>query len=169
MPKDLKKSKFLEQNQSPKVLKGPTKPKGVKKLNGLGNWKNLKEFKNMERWSQVPLKSRNRKQLKDLLSKDVYDGFVAAIGEREQRGEVVESTFVSIDKAELNEAALKAKQAMMTIRFVSKIITVTRNASGAVIDGAADKIVDVTDIWTFSRDTTSRDPNWRLVATEAGQ
>ncbi len=111
----------------------------------------------------------DRKSLKDLLSKDVYDGFVTAIGDREGRGETVESTFVSIEKAEIVEAGLKGRQAMMTIRFLSKIITVTKNSAGAVIDGAADKIVDVTDIWTFSRDTTSRDPNWRLVATEAGQ
>ena len=111
----------------------------------------------------------DRKALKDLLSKDVYDGFVSAISERESRGETVESTFVSIEKAELTDAALKARQAMMTIRFVSKIITVTKSSAGAVIDGAADKIVDVTDIWTFSRDTSARDPNWRLVATEAGQ
>jgi predicted lipid-binding transport protein (Tim44 family) len=24
---------------------------------------------------------------------------------------------------------------------------------------------DVTDVWTFSRDTKTRDPNWTLVAT----
>jgi predicted lipid-binding transport protein (Tim44 family) len=24
-------------------------------------------------------------------------------------------------------------------------------------------------VWTFARDTSSRDPNWKLVATEAGQ
>jgi len=40
--------------------------------------------------------------------------------------------------------------------------------SGAVIDGNPDKVTDVTDVWTFARDVTSRDPNWKLVATEAG-
>jgi len=37
-----------------------------------------------------------------------------------------------------------------------------------VTDGNPDKVTDVTDIWTFARDVTSRDPNWKLVATEAG-
>ncbi|MCG8559701.1 MAG: TIM44-like domain-containing protein, partial [Hyphomicrobiales bacterium] len=26
---------------------------------------------------------------------------------------------------------------------------------------------EVTDIWTFSREASSSDPNWKLVATEA--
>ena len=107
----------------------------------------------------------DRRALKDLLSKEVFDGFVAAIGERENRGETVESTFVSIDRAELTDAALKGRQAMLTIRFVSKIITATKNAAGEIIDGAADKVVDVTDIWTFARQMGSDDPNWQLVAT----
>jgi predicted lipid-binding transport protein (Tim44 family) len=30
-------------------------------------------------------------------------------------------------------------------------------------------VTDITDIWTFARDVSSRDPNWKLLATEAGQ
>ena len=41
--------------------------------------------------------------------------------------------------------------------------------SGNVIEGNPDKVTDVTDVWTFARDMSSRDPNWKLVATEAGQ
>ena len=26
-------------------------------------------------------------------------------------------------------------------------------------------VADITDIWTFARDITSRDPNWKLVGT----
>ena len=32
-----------------------------------------------------------------------------------------------------------------------------------------DVVVDVTDVWTFERVLGSRDPNWKLVATEAGR
>ncbi|WP_460449864.1 Tim44/TimA family putative adaptor protein [Alsobacter sp. SYSU BS001988] len=110
----------------------------------------------------------DRRALKELLSKDVYDGFVAAIGEREKRGEKVETTFVSIDKAELVDAQLRGRSAQITVRFLSKLITATRDRTGAVVDGAPDKVVDVTDVWTFARDAGSRDPNWKLVATEAG-
>jgi predicted lipid-binding transport protein (Tim44 family) len=46
---------------------------------------------------------------------------------------------------------------------------VTRDKAGNVTDGNADSVADVTDAWTFARDVSSRDPNWKLVATEAGQ
>jgi predicted lipid-binding transport protein (Tim44 family) len=54
------------------------------------------------------------------------------------------------------------------MRFLSKLITATYDRANTVIDGAPDKVVDVTDVWTYSRDAGSRDPNWRLIATEAG-
>jgi predicted lipid-binding transport protein (Tim44 family) len=110
----------------------------------------------------------DRKTLKGLLAKEVYDGFEQAITDREKRGEKAESNFVSIDKAELAAVEVKGKTAQVTIAFVSQLISVTRDAQGAVVDGSADQVVQVNDIWTFSRQLGSRDPNWLLVATEAG-
>lgn len=111
----------------------------------------------------------DRKTLKDLLAKDVYEGFAGAIGDRENRGETSETTFVSIDKADLADARMVGRSAQVTVSFTSKLITVTRDRAGAVVDGSPEKVVDVSDIWTFARDTSSRDPNWRLIATESGQ
>jgi predicted lipid-binding transport protein (Tim44 family) len=111
----------------------------------------------------------DRRTLKNLLSREVYDGFESAINEREKRGEVVESRFVAIDKAEITSAEQRQRTAQVTMRFVSQIVSVTRDKTGKVIDGNPDKASDITDVWTFARDTTSRDPNWKLVATEAGQ
>lgn len=111
----------------------------------------------------------DRRTLKDLLSKEVYEGFEGAIVDRESRNEKVETQFVSIDKAEIVDAALRAKSAQVTVRFQSKLITATRDQAGTVVDGSAEKVIDVIDIWTFARDTTSRDPNWRLIATESAQ
>ena len=110
----------------------------------------------------------DRAALKNLLSKDVFEGFAAAISDREAKKHVAETTFVSIDEAKITDAELKDRQAQVTVRFVSKIISVTRDAAGAVVDGAGDKIVEVTDVWTFARDVRARDPNWLLIATEAG-
>lgn len=109
----------------------------------------------------------DRKTLKDLLAKDVFEGFSQAINDRESRGETSETTFVSIDKANMIGAEMRGKQAHVTISFASKLITATRDKNGVVVDGSAEKIVDVNDIWTFARDVTTRDPNWRLVATES--
>lgn len=109
----------------------------------------------------------DRKMLKPLLSKEVYDGFDQAITGRERAGHRVDSSFVGIDSAEISEAAMRGSTAQITVRFVSQLIQATRDAQGAVIDGDPAKVTEVTDVWTFSRDVSSRDPNWRLIATEA--
>ena len=111
----------------------------------------------------------DRRTLKNLLSREVYDGFDGAITEREKKGETVESRFVAIEKAEIAAAEMRQKTAQVTVRFVSQLVSATRDKNGNVVDGSADKVSDITDVWTFARDTTSRDPNWKLVATEAGQ
>jgi predicted lipid-binding transport protein (Tim44 family) len=111
--------------------------------------------------------SGDRRQLRALLSREVYDGFEAHIGQREGRGETLETKFVSIDSSTITAAELRARAAQITVRFVSKLISTTRDRNGALIDGNAERIADVTDIWTFARDVTSRDPNWKVMATES--
>lgn len=111
----------------------------------------------------------DRKTLKGLLSKEVHDGFDAAIRERDAKGETVENRFVSLDNADITGAELRGNTAHVTVRFISQLITATRDKAGNVIDGSPDKVTEVTDVWTFARDVASRDPNWKLVATEAGQ
>jgi len=110
----------------------------------------------------------DRRALKNLLAREVYDGFESVIREREARGETVETRFVSIDTTEITNAELRGKMAQLTLRFVSQLVSVTRDRNGNVIDGSADTVTSVTDVWTFAREVTSRDPNWNLVATEAG-
>jgi len=113
----------------------------------------------------------NRKALRDLLSRDVYDGFVNAMNDREARGEQIDQSFVGINKADVLEADMKNGIASITVRFVSQLITATRDKAGVVIAGDAQRIKEVTDIWTFSRDLSStrarQNPNWKLVATQA--
>jgi len=108
----------------------------------------------------------DRKTLKNLLSREVYDGFVAAIGEREAKAEKVQSSFVGINKAEIVGAEMKGTEAHVTLRVVSELISATRDKAGTVIDGDPETVAEVKDVWTFARDTRSRDPNWKLVATE---
>jgi predicted lipid-binding transport protein (Tim44 family) len=107
----------------------------------------------------------NRKALKPLLSSDVYDGFVSALNEREGRGEKVETRFVGINRAEIIDAELKNKSAQVTVRFLSQLVTATRNRAGEIIDGDPAKVRELSDIWTFARELPSANPNWRLVAT----
>jgi predicted lipid-binding transport protein (Tim44 family) len=105
--------------------------------------------------------------LKQLLGEDVFDGFSRAIHEREARGEKVESSLVGIDKADIIESEVKNRTAYVTVKFVSELISVTRDSDGEVVEGDPKKVREVTDIWTFCRDIGSKNPNWKLVATEA--
>ena len=96
-------------------------------------------------------------------------GFENAIRERESRGEKAETRFVSIDRSDIIGADLRGQTAQITMRFVSQLVSVTRDRAGAIVEGNPEKVTEVTDVWTFARDVSSRDPNWKLVATEAGQ
>ncbi|MCJ2034822.1 Tim44/TimA family putative adaptor protein [Methylobacterium sp. J-068] len=110
----------------------------------------------------------DRKTLRSLLSREVCEGFEREIDAREGRRETVETTFVSLDKAEIVAVDVKNRVAQVTVRFLSHLITATRNAQGQVTDGSAEAVVEVPDVWTFARTLGTRDPNWQLVATEAG-
>jgi predicted lipid-binding transport protein (Tim44 family) len=107
----------------------------------------------------------DRRALRDLLSGEVYDSFDAAIKDREKHEQKTETRFVSIDKAEIVGAEARDRSAQVTVRFVSQMISVTRDKAGTIVDGNPDKVADITDVWTFARDTASRDPNWKLVGT----
>lgn len=107
----------------------------------------------------------DRKTLKALLEKDVYDGFERAIAEREAAGRTVDFTFVGLPKVEIADADLDKRDARVAVRFNAEVVQATRDKDGALIEGDADRIQSIADEWTFARSPKSRDPNWKLVAT----
>lgn len=111
----------------------------------------------------------DRRALRDLLSSEVYESFDSVIKDREKHEQKTETRFVSIDKADLVGAEVRDRSAQLTVKFVSQMISVTRDKAGAVVDGNPEKVTDITDVWTFARDIASRDPNWKLVHTESVQ
>ena len=107
--------------------------------------------------------------LRPLLSDDVYAGFAEAIEQRRQAGETLETEVVAIKQADAVEARMEGTRAVLAVRFVSDQVNVTRDADGDVVDGDPDQLAEITDVWTFARDTASRDPNWELVSTAAAE
>lgn len=107
----------------------------------------------------------DRAALKPLLSDEVYHAFDSAIAAREQANESVAFTFVGFKDTKIVEAAMKNRMAEVTAVFGAQFISATSNAAGAVVEGDAKSVREVTDVWTFSRDTRARDPNWMLIAT----
>ena len=104
--------------------------------------------------------------LRPLLSDDLYDEFSEAIRARLNGGDTLENTIEAIKSTEIVDARMEGRTAFVTVKFVSSQINVTRDADGEVTDGDPDTAVDVTDLWTFARNTRATDPNWTLVETD---
>jgi predicted lipid-binding transport protein (Tim44 family) len=107
----------------------------------------------------------DRATLKNLLEKDVYDGFVKAISDREAAGYTVDFTFVGLPKVEYTEAEFDKRNVMLTVRFNAEVVSATRDKDGNLIEGNADQVQNIADEWTFARNPKSRDPNWKVVTT----
>jgi predicted lipid-binding transport protein (Tim44 family) len=105
--------------------------------------------------------------LKPLLSPEVYGNFVESIQQRQAAGQRLETKLVGIKSSELVEAYMAGRTAHVTVGFVSQQISAVYDAGGKVVEGDPAEVIEVTDTWTFARDTRSSDPNWALVATGA--
>jgi len=110
----------------------------------------------------------NRAALEGLLTQDVYENFVQVLNAREKRGEVVKTTLVSLDRVLIDEASLTGRSALIKLQFIANLITATYDANGKVIDGDAERAVEIDDRWSFTREIDSRSPNWKLCATQTG-
>ena len=96
----------------------------------------------------------------------VVEAFGDAIEQRKKEGLTLDNRLVAIEQAVISEATLERGVAVVTVRFEADIAAVTRNAEGQVVAGSLSDAVQTHDLWTFRRDTSSRDPNWLLVETD---
>ena len=106
--------------------------------------------------------------LRSLMAPEAFANFDNAIRARLAKGQTMTTTVVSIDEATIVGAQLVGATAQLTVRFATKLASVTRDPVGAIVDGSANAVADHIDLWTFARDVRSRDPNWMLTATELG-
>ncbi len=105
--------------------------------------------------------------LRGLMAPEAFGNFDAAIRARAAAGHTMTTTVVSIDGVTIGGAQLDGSDAQISVRFASKLASVTRDGAGAVVDGSPTEVVEHLDLWTFVRDVRSRDPNWRLTATQS--
>jgi predicted lipid-binding transport protein (Tim44 family) len=100
---------------------------------------------------------------KPLLNKEIYNQFNEALKERNGRGHYAEITFIGINSAEIKEHKKIDKILNVTVNFIAEVITCIKDKDKKIISGDPEKIKKIYDTWTFSRDTTSVNPNWQLV------
>jgi predicted lipid-binding transport protein (Tim44 family) len=96
----------------------------------------------------------------------IFETFSHAVEQRTADGLKLDNRLVGIDQVVIAEAALERSVALLTVRFEADIAAITRNATGEVVAGSLSDAVQTRDLWTFRRDTNSRDPNWLLIETD---
>ncbi len=107
------------------------------------------------------------KDIKSLLDKNVYQQFDDAIRDREVKRLSSETTFIGINSAEIKEHQQNKNMLEVTVEFVSEIISCIKDKENKVISGDPEKVKKVHDIWKFSKDSRSHNPNWYLIDTQA--
>ncbi len=107
------------------------------------------------------------KSIKNLLAEDVYEQFNEAVKDKKSRNVTSETTFIGINSAEIKEHNQNKNMLEVSVEFVSEIISCIKDKDNKVISGDAKKVKKVLDTWKFTKDTTSRNPNWLIVDTQA--
>tara|TARA_B100000902_G_C27174548_1_gene845660 strand:+ start:59 stop:655 length:597 start_codon:yes stop_codon:yes gene_type:complete len=102
---------------------------------------------------------------KPLLSKKIFDQFNQALQDRSKRGHYAEITFIGVNLAKIKEYKKIDKILNVTVEFIGEVITCIKDKEKKVISGDSEKIKKIYDTWVFSRDTSSKNPNWQLVET----
>ena len=105
-------------------------------------------------------------QVRAHVDENVYNAFDSAVEQRAKEGLKLDNRLVHIDQAVISAASLEHSVAFVTVRFEADIAAVTRNKDGEVVAGSMSDAVQTRDLWTFRRDTASKDPNWLLVETD---
>lgn len=108
----------------------------------------------------------DRQELAWLCDADVLASFEEAIAARETAGHVLDNRLVRIEKAQIVDASVNGRIAEVSLRFEADIAAVTRDKDGNVVAGSLTDAVGTNDIWTFTRDLRSTDPNWKLSETD---
>ena len=102
---------------------------------------------------------------KPLLSKKIFDQFNIALQDRNKRGHFAEITFIGVNLAKIKEHKKIGRILNVTVEFIGEVITCIKDKEKKIISGDSEKIKKIYDTWIFSRDTTSKNPNWQLVDT----
>jgi len=108
----------------------------------------------------------DRDELGFLTGDEVRTAFEAAIAEREAAGHILDNRLVAIERAAIEDARIDGRVAEIEVRFDAFIAAVTRGKEGELVAGSMTDAVPTKDVWTFRRDLSKNDPNWRLVETD---
>ena len=107
----------------------------------------------------------DKKSLKSLLGKEMFEDFSEVINERKQEQHKYETTFIGVKSSKILEFKKIENIYKVTVNFVSEIITCVKDNNNQIVEGNPDIIKTVNDVWKFSKNMWSQDPTWYLVET----
>ena len=107
------------------------------------------------------------KDIKSLLDIKVYEQFNTALNERKSKNYLSETTFIGINSSEIKHHQQNKNMLEVTVEFVSEIISCIRDKENQIVLGDPKKVKKVNDVWKFSKDSKSTNPNWLLIDTQA--
>ena len=110
----------------------------------------------------------DKDELRQLCDDDVYQSFAAAIDARAEAGETLDHRLIRIEDTVVHSASLDERTARIAVRFLADIAAVTRDKDGNAVAGSLDDAIESRDVWTFSRNVDSADPDWLLDETDEG-
>ena len=109
----------------------------------------------------------NLKTIKNIISKDVYDGFNEAIKERKNKNKRLVNELIAFDKSDIINAKIERKNALLTVEFYSRIITYVLDENDQIIEGNKNNPISVIDQWTFKKALKDKSPSWQLISTQS--
>ena len=109
----------------------------------------------------------NLKTIKNIISKDVYDGFNEEIKERKNKNKRLVNELIAFDKSDIIDAKIERKNVLLTVEFYSRIITYVLDENDQIIEGSKDNPISVIDQWTFKKALKDKSPSWQLISTQS--
>ena len=107
----------------------------------------------------------DKKLLKNLLGRELYNNFSEVIDERKKKELKYETTFIGVKSSKVLEFKKIENIYKVTVNFVSEIITCVKDKNNQIIEGNPDTIKTANDVWKFSKNMWSQNPTWYLVET----
>lgn len=150
-------------------LDNPTVSSGLVAIKQASPQFNTAEFmggaKTAFEWVVDAFSKGDKNRLQMLLTPELFRNFAEQLDKNSAEDKKAETTLVSITSQDIVETSLTRNVARVVVKFVSEQIHIMRNAAGEIIEGNASDVILVEDVWTFERDLSSRNPNWKIVDT----
>ena len=154
-------------------------PKGAEVLKDIENNENIKSNnvdelakKNFLKGAEIAYEQiitsfakGDKKSLKNLLEKNMFNRFSEVIDERKNKQLKSETTFIGFKSTKILEFKKIENIYKVTVNFVSEMITCVKDKNNQIIEGNPDTIKTVNDVWRFAKNMWSQNPTWYLIDT----